>query len=166
MTDPIQQEPSPTLKPGLQTSEGKLAAVSAVLSVLATVVPPLWLMFSTLADAYPNIRLLAAAVSCLGLLSTVLVSLGYTNARTALKKAALGLLLGFVVLGTACTSVNGVTFDTGKIDFGNGNSCEGKLGPVIPNPTPPPACIKTGSVLCTIGPVVIPVDLKAPATCP
>ena len=167
MPDPT-PTPDPAVKPGLQTSEGKLAAISAGLGVLAAIVPPLWLMLSNLAESFPQVRWIAAAVTAVGILSTVLVSLGYTNARTALKKAALGvLLLGFVGLGTACKTVGGVVLDSGTFDVGNGGKCSVQVGPIVPDGATPPKCVKGITTHCT-GPNGLANDTSTflPVACP
>ena len=80
---------TPTVTPGPQTSEGKLAIVATVLGVLGTVVPPLADFFSNMAAAYPGAHILVTITSVVSLLATILVTLGYAKARSSVKVAAL-----------------------------------------------------------------------------
>ena len=159
---------TPVVKPGLQTSEGKLAAISAGLGVLAAIVPPLWLMLSNLAESLPQVRWIAAAVTAVGILSTVLVSLGYTNARTALKKAALGvLLLGFVGAGAACKTVGGVVLSSGDFDVGHGAKCSVNVLAIVSDGGSPPKCTKEVDTKCTaMNGISSTTSTVLPVTCP
>jgi hypothetical protein len=79
----------PVVTPGPSTSEGKLAIVATILSVLGAVIPPLWIALTDIATKFPDVRWIAGLVSVAGILSSILVSLGYSKTRTALKIAAL-----------------------------------------------------------------------------
>lgn len=75
--------------PGVKTSEFKMALVAQALGVVGAIVPPLWVFASSVADTFPEVRWIAAVVSVLSLLWTVLAALGYAKQRTELKKVAL-----------------------------------------------------------------------------
>ena len=80
-TDPLAKSTS--------TLEGKLAIVGTVLGILGAVVPPVWEALSGVAATYPQVRWLVGLVSALGLVTTILVTLGYAKSRAAVKVAAI-----------------------------------------------------------------------------
>lgn len=138
------------LAPGLATTEGKLAAVAGALGVAGAVVPVLWTALSDLATTYPQIRWLAAAVSVLSVLWTVLGAMGYAKQRTALKVAAIQVGKGAAVLlligATGCAALSHVSGSTGSLDLGKGYVCT-----VTAGLTDAASCTKTLTTEC-LGP--------------
>jgi hypothetical protein len=123
--------PANPITPGLQTSEGKLAAVAVALGVLGTIAPALLELVSSLRDAYPHSALLATAASAVGMIVTALIATGYAKQRTALKVAALRqggfarvhVLLGLTAvsaLALGCATMSHAVVDTGDVDLGKG----------------------------------------------
>jgi uncharacterized membrane protein len=72
---------------GLTTSEGKIAAISTLLSILAAVIPGLISVFSDLAARYPDWGWIATVVTVLGIAGSVLTAIGYSKARSDVKVA-------------------------------------------------------------------------------
>jgi hypothetical protein len=104
MADPVTEA---AVTPGIQTSEFKLAAVSQVLGILATVIPTLLTLFTDLKTSYPNWTWLGPLIGGLGIAATVLTSLGYTKARAAIKVAALQAGKVMLVLFLALSALAG-----------------------------------------------------------
>jgi len=87
MADPqLVPQTDPRAK-GLYTSEGRAATVAMVMSVLSMVVPTLVTFFTDLQAKFPQWSWVAPILGVLGLVGTVLTSLGYGKQRTAVKLA-------------------------------------------------------------------------------
>jgi len=133
--------PAVSITPGLQTSEGKLAAVAVALGVLGTIAPALLELVSSLRDAYPHSALLATAASAVGMIVTALIATGYAKQRTALKVAALNqggfarvsvlLLLAMLALA-GCAAMSHSVVDTGDVDLGKGVTSRTTSAPTDP----------------------------------
>ncbi|MDP9468546.1 MAG: hypothetical protein M3P32_07410 [Chloroflexota bacterium] len=155
---------SDPLAPGLKTTEGKAALYALILTGLAAVVPPLWTALSNLSAIWPEVHYLAAAVSVVGVIGGVLVTLGYGKQRATIKAAALAapvkvivsaeqrgfarlaIMLGLLVLLTVvagCASFSKVNGSTGPVDLGKGVTCSITVGV-----TDLTACTKASSQVC------------------
>jgi len=75
--------------PGSQTTELKVTAISMVLSTLAMVIPTVITLVTDLSTKFPSWTWVAPVIGGLGLIGQILAALGYQNARTAVKVAAL-----------------------------------------------------------------------------
>jgi type II secretory pathway component PulF len=75
--------------PGSQTTELKVTVVSMVLSTLAMVIPTIITLVTDLSTKFPSWTWVAPVIGALGLIGQILAALGYQNARTAVKVAAL-----------------------------------------------------------------------------
>jgi hypothetical protein len=157
------------VKPGLQTSEGRIAAVTVALGVAGAVVPALWTFFTDVAASFPQVRWIALIASGLGSLVAALTALGYSKARAQVKVAALQSSgtststtvtvtppsAGFARLGlvsllavaclAGCAALKGASGSTGKIDLGNGWECYASTAPVNVS-----SCTKPLTLACQV----------------
>lgn len=88
--EPDSTTPAPApapVTPGKDTSEFFVTKIAGVLAIVATVVGIAQSVLASLQQAFPTWGWVGAAMSVVGVLSTILVALGYQAARAKVKSA-------------------------------------------------------------------------------
>lgn len=81
---------TPGVTPGSTTSEFKQTKLATIVSVVATVVGVGTSFLTTVQASFPDLKWVSLALTGLGMIGTILATLGYQSARATVKAAAAG----------------------------------------------------------------------------